>query len=269
MQDHPQPVISWRHRIMRILTPISILATLLYVVFFTIESISWVREKHPTGPKPPYVVSLQKSVQREITQIGSVPPGLLADTLTNDLGAYDCHWYLACTQRPARTVYNDFGRPCPTCNLEMIPSSEPLAPAQLTYSIGGFPVPTLHTVFGLPRALRITVVKVCQAGTWAILMFLSCAVIYFGLALIWASRAKEIHPFFVLLVLTVSPAAITILASLIEWAATETFTGISWAAAQVVYVIAWSSGASLLVSIPHIYKAPREILEASELIRHV
>ena len=99
-------------------------------------------------------------------------------------------------------------------------------------------------------------------------MFLACTVLYFGIASIAATRSKDgVHPFIALIVITCSPLGITLLANIFQWAATRLFLGLSWAVSLLASIVVYSAAISLAVSLPHIWKAPREIYESAELIR--
>lgn len=265
MQEQSNTGIPWR----RIFAPISIIATVLYVLIFLGELIHGFHEKFMKQPPPKIMVTMRENVGRQIQQVGSVNTYLLAKTLNDDLSTFDCKWYFVCSPHPKTTTYNvRFNPDCPTCHLQLTSNAPAVVPPQLTYSIGGLPIPTLHTVFGTPHALRIAAAKIVAAGPWAILMFLSCTVIYFSIALIWAgvlsAKQESTSP---LIVITLSPLGITLLANLFQWAAARVFHGVYWAFGPLITVAVYSSAISLAVAVPHIWKAPHEIAEAAELLR--
>ena len=254
----------WR----RILAPFTIISICLYVLFFLNEGRHYAYEKFLHKDPPGITESMRDTVASQITQLHNVDPRLLADTLVTQLSTFDCHWYFTCYPRPAQTVNAfSFSKPCRSCQIVFSTTAQEVVPPELTFKVGGAPIPTWHTVFGAPHALLITAVKIFAAGPWAVIMFLSCTIIYFGLAIITLSRSNEdVPPFIVLIVLTVSPLGITLLANGFRWATTEAFQGINWALGLLVSVIAYSTAISLAVAIPHILKAPREIVEAAERI---
>jgi hypothetical protein len=265
-QNQPTTGFPWR----RIFAPLSIIATCLYLLFFVIEGIHWLHERHERTDPPAFAKSMSDTVQRQINEVRSVNTHLLANTLTTDLTTFDCNWHFGCSPRPESTVRERIivDPDCPNCRIHFTRTETAVNPPDLVTKIGGAPIPTWHTFFGAPHALRVTAVKIAAAGPWAVITFLTCTVIYFSLALLSGSKTEKVPPLIVLIVITVAPFGITVLANLFQWAATKAFDAVSWALGLLVWVIGYSAAISLAVAVPHVLKAPREVIEATELIRH-
>jgi hypothetical protein len=129
-------------------------------------------------------------------------------------------------------------------------------------------LPTFHTIFGTPRALKLTLRQIGSAGGWAIIMFLACAFLYFVIMLGLAG-GRDGNPLIALTMIVASPVAIAYMVQFVQWVAGGMFYGVSWVLGEVVLLLAYAGGLSLLVALPHIYKAPREVIEAAEVIRNV
>jgi hypothetical protein len=137
------------------------------------------------------------------------------------------------------------------------------------------PIPTLHTLLGIPRASFVTVRAILKAGLWAITIFLACGILYFGLgapliAVLLSSRGKKDwdNPLILISLLLISPVAVPIAVGGVQWGAVQLGNAVSWTVGLWVMVATWSAAISVLVGIPHVWKAPREVKEAYDVVRH-
>jgi len=265
-QNHPTTGFPWR----RIFAPFTILSICIYLLFVANEARHLAYEKFLHKDPPGFLAGISGTVTDQISQVRSVNTHLLANTLITDLTTFDCNWHFGCSPRPKTTFRDrvDVDPGCPNCHLHFTRVETAVDPPQLATKIAGFPaVPTWHTFFGAPHALYVTALKIAAAGPWAVVTFLTCTVIYFSLALISGSKSEKVPPLIVLIVITIAPLGITVLANLFQWAATKAFDAFSGAIGLLVWVFGYSAAISLAVSIPHVLKAPREVIEATELIR--
>jgi hypothetical protein len=139
-------------------------------------------------------------------------------------------------------------------------------PPQAVIHLGFVPIPTFHTIFGLPRALNFAVGEIKSAGGWAVVMFLACGLLYL---LLTFAAARDAAPLFAFVMIMVAPIVITYMVQFVQYVAGGLFYGVSWVLGECVLLLAYAGGLGLLLALPHIYKAPREVIEAVEVIRNV
>jgi hypothetical protein len=138
------------------------------------------------------------------------------------------------------------------------------------------PIPTLHTLLGIPRATFVTIRAILKAGPWAITIFLACGILYFGvgaplITILLRDRGKkdwDALPLTVIVLLFVSPIAVPILVGGVQSAAAALGNAVSWMVGLLAIVATWSAAIGVLVGIPHVWKSPREVKEALQVIRH-
>jgi hypothetical protein len=138
------------------------------------------------------------------------------------------------------------------------------------------PIPTLHTLLGIPRATFVTIRAIFKAGPWAITIFLACGILYFGIGaplitILLRDRGKkdwDALPLTLMVLLFVSPIAVPILVGSVQSAAAALGNAVSWMVGLWVLVAAQSAAIGVLVGIPHVWKSPREVKEAYHVIRH-
>ncbi len=253
-----------------VLAPVSLIATVLYVCFFVSEVIEHFHHTATESePKTSLLEQMQEGVNHQLSQIRSVNADFLTGSYIADLDTYDCTWYLHCRLRnDDAQAAAEAARDCPTCPQWLSRFHLATPPPQLVIPFGPFPVPTFHLIFGTPHALAVLVQNVWHAGFWAVVMFLTCTVIHFALFRLLFTKDGFNPILFVMMFLT-APLIITVLVQIIQWIATGLFNGVSWAIGELVLVVAYSSALSIVVALPHIWKAPREVIEAAEVIRNV
>lgn len=266
---HSGKHLNWR----AFFAPFSIIATVLYVVFFALELIHYYSEPHETKP-PTFIAAMQNNVSRQIAEIRQVDAFQLAGSFTSDLYDYDCTWYLHCeSTEPPPLDISEYLRTHPlnapiTFPQQTTSASVPPRPTRLVIPVGPLPVPTFHTLFGTPHALGTAASSIAAAGRWAVLMFISCSVIY-AIVLILLFRSSENRGFFYFWMIMAAPFGIPAVVTCFQFIATLVFHGIHWALGLLVVVCGWASALSLIVAVPHIVKAPHEVLEAAENMREL
>jgi hypothetical protein len=162
---------------------------------------------------------------------------------------------------------------------------EPPSPEEYAYARGSqdgpklfvmTPIPTLHTLLGAPRAALVTLRAIFRAGGWAITIFAACFILYlcFGTPVIvflfreQGKKGWENAPAIVLGLFLASPFIVSYIVGGIQWTAAALGSAASWMVGLWVMAATWSAAISVLVGIPHVWKAPREVKEAYHVVRH-
>lgn len=256
-----------------VLAPFSIIATVLYVFFFGGEVLESLHHPHPSKPesesRPPLIERLHSNVEHQLEEIRRIDAAQLGGTFIGDLDSQDCTWYFQCSSRDLdyQQAVAQF-RACPMCPKAREKYEAARALPKLIIPFGPIPIPTFHLIFGLPHALAIASQAIGRAGFWAVTMFLTCAVIYVALCRLLLAKDQS-NLLVIWMMIVSSPLAIILLVQVIQALAAFVFRSISWALGELVIIFAYSSALSLVVAIPHVWKAPREVIEAAEVIRNV
>ncbi len=217
---------------------------------------------------------MQNTVSQQIAEIKQVDAFRLSGTFITDLYDFNCTWYLHCeSNEPPKVDLAEYLRTHPldtplTYREQSIAEPDPTPPARLIIPVGPLPVPTFHTLFGTPHALLTTASSIHAAGAWAVLMFISCSVIYF-LVPILLFRNTENRGFIYFWMVMAAPFGIPGVVTVFQFIAQSLFHGVNWALGLLVVVCGWASALSLIVAVPHIVKAPHEVLEAAETMHHL
>lgn len=141
-------------------------------------------------------------------------------------------------------------------------------PPAAVIRFGVIPIPTFHTIFGTARALRVTLSRIGSTGGWAVAMFLICTFFY-AVILKSLSTGRDGNPLVALIMAVGAPVGIPLMVQCVQWVAGGLFYGVSWVLGEIVLLAAYAGGIGLIAALPHIYKAPREVIEAAEVIRNV
>ena len=217
---------------------------------------------------------MQNTVHHQSDQIRQVAPFRLAGAFTTDLYDFNCTWYLHCESNESPKMdLSEYLRTHPLdtplrYREQAITDPAPEKPTSLFYVTGPLPIPTFHTIFGTPHALRAAAASIGAAGGWAVLMFISCTILYFAIWLLLA-RGDDNRGFFYLWMIMAAPIGIPLVVAAFQLVAGFFIVGVNWALGLLIYVASLASALSLIVAVPHIVKAPREVLEAAESMHHL
>jgi hypothetical protein len=141
-------------------------------------------------------------------------------------------------------------------------------PPKAVIRFGPIPVPTFHTLFGTPHALGLAAGKISSSGPWAVTLFFLCTCCYLGIVIGIGSEDRGSALIAYIMVMA-SPVVVPFMVLFVQWVAGGLFHGVSWVFGELVLLAAYAGGLSLIVALPHIFKAPREVVEAAEVIRNV
>jgi hypothetical protein len=110
----------------------------------------------------------------------------------------------------AQVIEHDSGAQKPLLEQDMPPAA--------VIRFGVIPIPTFHTIFGTPRALRVTLSRIGSAGGWAVAMFLICTSFY---AVIWKSLStgRDGTPLAALILIVGAPVGIPLMVQCVQWVA--------------------------------------------------
>lgn len=188
--------------------------------------------------------AMQASVTERLDQLTHVDAVALMGVLGKTLEENECDWLFQCT-----SIQHARSRP------------------QLYYHPAGpIVIPTLHTMRGLPQALRRTVGAIWDVGAWAVIMFGSCTVIWAVILIRTAKSADSAWPVYVLVM--GAPVWITLMVMLVQWIGEEALQILgAWAVTVLMSFPPSGAITSLILEIPHIVKAPHEVREAAQSIR--
>ena len=257
----------WRTRLRRIGARISIITIVIYVAFFLSHMFEYF---HTAKVKPAQVhessgssmESMHNWLKSKYEGLGRVNPRALADVYSYSLVTTNCDWLFQCEPIFHRERSGFTGM------RTRVTASDP----QLFYHLGWIIyIPTLRTIHGTPYALWETVKAIRNQGFWVVAMFLSCTVIWLAIV-VGSVRSKEPGPMRYLvpylMVLGAVPG-ISFMVAGMQWMGELVLEKAGSGLGLLVEVLAHSSALALLVSIPHVFKAPREVKEALELLAKV
>ncbi|MEO6807230.1 MAG: hypothetical protein ABI286_11550 [Edaphobacter sp.] len=249
----------------RLVAPFSIIATILYVGIYAGEAYEYFhadkKATSETRESGDFRSAMQAKVKRQQDELKNVDSSILIRVYTETLENTNCTWLFQCAPVP-RPRFTDWREAA--ARMSTTPTK---ADSQLLYHPGWILyIPTARTIKGTPHALREAMKQIWDTGGWAIAMFLSCTVIW--AAIVWLTAAKGESALMVYCMVLGALPAISIMVSVVQLASEQLLKAGSWLA--VVPIVAVHSGAlTLLVGLPHIFKAPREVGEAAEVFRKI
>ena len=234
----------------------------IYLVFLVGEGVKFAGEVRRGEIQPSvaaYKESMRAAVARQAAELEKVKPFILLDVMYTTLEGTKCDWRFHCVEIPVQWIM---------WNGQLIQKAQP-APAILVPG-DAFPIPTAHTICGMPHALKAMVVSIGKAGFWAVLMFAACTALWIALW-VWMMRSNHvIHPYLPYLMIVCTPLAITVMVWCVQWVGQLVLTWIGWwPVTLAAYVAAWSGAIAVIVALPHAWKTPHELHEAVEGLRKI
>lgn len=254
---------DFMRRLRRFWAPFSIILTVLYVWYFACEVYEHYHpeDSHKVEVRESLLDSMQASMMRQQAELKAVDPMALFNVFTTTLEETNCNWIFQCEQKVTelRTFkFLGFTRELPPAEPEV----------QLMYHVSGpIYVPTATTIKGGPHALVRMMGAIWDTGSWAVVMFLSCTVIY--VALLLAASQGENNGLLVYCMLIGSLIGISLMVAGMQWVGELVLTKAGSVLGMVAALLAPSGALALLVGIPHVMKAPGEVKEAVEVIKAV
>lgn len=272
----------------RFWAPFSIILTVLYVWYFSCEVYE---HYHPHEPKdgaevrepasPSVLHSVKTSLQHQSDELKNLDPMGLAGVFTDTLKTNDCNWLFQCVEHPkpqmTELLWSLGAMPVQGIvpfKLHHRPVSAP-APvprfnvdAKLLYHLGGpIYVPTAMTIKGAPHAFLRMAGAIRGAGSWAVVMFVSCGIIWF--ALICAVAQGKDSGLMVYCMMIGSLMAVSMMVTAMQGVSELVLGKAGGVLGLAAQLLAPSGALALLAGIPHVMKAPGEVKEAVEVIKAV
>jgi hypothetical protein len=269
----------------RFWAPFSIILTVLYVWYFSCEVYE---HYHPEEKKaaaevrepanPSLLNSMQASLQHQSDELQQLDPMKLAWVFTDSLKSNECSWLFQCVEHPKPQLWS----PLDAVPVEGIvpfkmhhrpfaapaPVQEYDADPKLLYHLAGpVYVPTARTIKGAPHAFLQMAAAIRDKGTWAVVMFVSCGIIWF--ALICAVAHGKDSGLAVYIMMIGSLAAVSLMVMMMQGMTELVLTKAGSVLGLATSLLAPSGALALLAGIPHVMKAPGEVKEAVEVIKAV